>query len=73
MKVLIVYAHPEPKSFNGAMKDLAITVLKEQGHEVKVSDLYAMNFKAVADKEDFLELEKTDFLKYHVKEKRVGF
>lgn len=24
MQVLIVYAHPEPKSFNGAMKDLAI-------------------------------------------------
>jgi hypothetical protein len=24
MQVLIVYAHPEPKSFNGAMKDLAV-------------------------------------------------
>jgi NAD(P)H dehydrogenase (quinone) len=69
MKVLIVYAHPEPKSFNGALKDLAISVLKEQGHEVKLSDLYAMNFKAVADKEDFLELENPEFLKYQVEEK----
>ncbi|MGC5324682.1 NAD(P)H-dependent oxidoreductase [Brevibacillus sp. SYSU BS000544] len=42
MNALIVYAHPEPKSFNGALKDLAITVLTANGHQVKVSDLYAM-------------------------------
>ncbi|WP_235949964.1 NAD(P)H-dependent oxidoreductase [Paenibacillus apii] len=27
MNVLIVYAHPEPKSFNGALKDLAVAAL----------------------------------------------
>lgn len=56
MKILIVYAHPEPKSFNGAMKELAVSVLEQQGHLVRVSDLYAMKFKAVAGKDDFLEL-----------------
>ena len=54
MNVFIVYAHPEPhSSFNGAMKDLAVKTLSEQGHEVKVSDLYAMNWNAVAGEDDF--------------------
>lgn len=48
MNVLIVYAHPEPKSFNGAMKDLAVEALTAAGHEVVVSDLYAIGFNPVA-------------------------
>lgn len=64
MKTLIVYAHHEPKSFNGAMRDLAIATLKEKGHQVKVSDLYAMKFKALADKDDFIGLSNPDYLQY---------
>ena len=30
MKALIVYAHPEPKSFNGAMKDVAVETLRDR-------------------------------------------
>ncbi|MBP0439924.1 NAD(P)H-dependent oxidoreductase [Tianweitania sediminis] len=52
MNVLIVYAHPEPKSFNGAMKDTAVEVLTARGHEVVVSDLYAMGFQPVAGPAD---------------------
>ena len=52
MNVLIVYAHPEPKSFNGAMKDLAVEALSAAGHEVVVSDLYAMGFDPVAGAHD---------------------
>jgi len=48
MNVLIVHAHPEPKSFNGAMKDLAMETFTAAGHEVMVSDLYAMGFNPVA-------------------------
>lgn len=59
MNVLIVYAHPEPASFNGAMKDLAVETLRAAGHEVVVSDLYAMGFKAVVGPEDF-EGERAD-------------
>lgn len=54
MKILIVYAHPEPTSFNGAMKDLAVKTLVAQGHEVEVSDLYAMSWNAVADRADIV-------------------
>lgn len=52
MNVLIVYAHPEPKSFNGAMKDLAVETLTSLGHSVVVSDLYAMGFNPVAGRND---------------------
>ena len=54
MNVLIVYAHPEPQSFNAAMKNLAADTLRESGHAVDISDLYAMGFNAVAGKHDFL-------------------
>jgi NAD(P)H dehydrogenase (quinone) len=53
MKVLIVNAHPEPASFNAALKDTAVATLRAQGHEVRVSDLYAMGWKAIVDAEDF--------------------
>ena len=69
MNVLIVYAHPEPKSFCGALKNLAVSTLTEAGHSVQVSDLHAMNFQAVASKEDFLELDNPDFFKYQVEQK----
>ncbi|MDA0634562.1 NAD(P)H-dependent oxidoreductase [Nonomuraea sp. CA-218870] len=53
MKTLIVHAHPEPRSLNGALKDLAVSTLERAGHEVRVSDLYAMGWKAVVDAGDF--------------------
>jgi NAD(P)H dehydrogenase (quinone) len=53
MKILIVYAHPEPKSFNNALKDRAIQVFKEASHDVIVSDLYQMRFKCIIDEQDF--------------------
>lgn len=53
MKVLIVFAHPEPNSLNGVMKDLAAKTLRDNGHEVKISDLYGMRFKTVLDQNDF--------------------
>ncbi|MFI1727248.1 NAD(P)H-dependent oxidoreductase [Streptomyces sp. NPDC020489] len=58
MKVLIVHAHPEPASFNAALKDTAVATLGAQGHEVKVSDLYAMGFKAIPDADDFTTARK---------------
>ena len=54
MNVLIVYAHPEAKSFNGAMRDVAVATLAEAGHQVEVSDLYAMRFNPVAGTGDFV-------------------
>ncbi len=65
MKYLIVYAHPEPRSLNGALKDHAVTELTRRGHEVQVSDLYAMKWKASADAEDFPGRDPGERLVYH--------
>ncbi|RWM20831.1 MAG: NAD(P)H-dependent oxidoreductase [Mesorhizobium sp.] len=53
MKVLLVFAHPEPRSLNGALRDVAVRELEAQGHEVRVSDLYADGWKSEVDRADF--------------------
>lgn len=52
MNVLLVYAHPEPRSLNGSLKDFTVQRLESAGHMVQVSDLYAMKWKAVLDADD---------------------
>ena len=44
MKVFLVLAHPEPKSFNGARFGEAYQLFTKQGHSVRISDLYSMRF-----------------------------
>jgi len=70
MNVLIVHAHPEPKSFCAALKDTAVEVLSSIGHEVFVSDLYQMNFNPVASAQDFLARENPDYLSYALEQRR---
>ncbi len=52
MNVLLVYAHPEPTSLNGTLKDFTVQRLQAAGHTVQVSDLYAMRWKAPIDGDD---------------------
>jgi len=59
MKILVVIAHPEQKSFNAAMYHQAIKTLEEYGHEVKTSDLYQMNFNPVSDRGNFTTVKNT--------------
>lgn len=47
MHVQIVYAHPEPASFNGSFARIAEQTLSDLGHDVKVSDLYGSGFDPV--------------------------
>jgi NAD(P)H dehydrogenase (quinone) len=63
MKVLIVYAHPEPTSLNGALRDVAVQELEAQGHEVRVSDLYAMDWKSEVSHADFPILDQNSRLR----------
>jgi NAD(P)H dehydrogenase (quinone) len=56
MKILMVFAHPEPRSLNGALRDVAIKELEAQGHEVRISDLYAQRWKSEVDRADFPSL-----------------
>ena len=55
MNILIVHAHPEPRSLNGALKDFAVRHLEAAGHAVQVSDLYAMQWQPSLDAHDSLD------------------
>lgn len=55
MNVLLVYAHPEPQSLNGSLRNFTVRHLEDAGHVVQVSDLYAMNWKAALDADDSTE------------------
>jgi NAD(P)H dehydrogenase (quinone) len=53
--VLVVYAHPEPRSYCAALKDATLAALGAAGLPAELSDLHAMRWKAVADAADFPE------------------
>jgi len=71
MNVLIVYAHPEPKSFNGALRDVAVSRLTQLGHSVQVSDLYALDFNPVAGPDDYVERAEPDQYEYRTEMKHA--
>lgn len=50
---LVVFAHPEARSFCGALKDRATAALRDAGYDVAVSDLYAIGWKPGLDQADF--------------------
>lgn len=68
MNVLVVLAHPEPRSFNGALFDTAVASLREAGHTVATSDLCRMGFDPVSDRRNFREAKDPAFLKLQVEE-----
>lgn len=68
MRIFIVHAHPEPKSFNGAMTKTAIDALVKAGHEIVVSDLYVMAFNPVSGRHNFLTNHDPDYYKQQAEE-----
>ena len=68
MRVFIVHTHPEPKSFNAAMTRAAAAALREAGHEVVVSDLYAMGFNPVSGRDNFTTVHDADYFKQQAEE-----
>jgi NAD(P)H dehydrogenase (quinone) len=56
VNVLWVYAHPESRSLNAALRDAGTDALRQAGHRVTVSDLYAMSWKTSLDRDDFGDL-----------------
>lgn len=64
MDVLIVYAHPEPTSFNAALVARAKAALRAAGHTVTVSDLYADRFDPEVGRHDFSTVADPDRFHY---------
>lgn len=68
MKAFILLAHAEPKSFNGAMFRTALETLQATGHEVRASDLHAMQFNPVSDRRNFTTVKDPKFFKQQIEE-----
>ncbi|HEX7692892.1 MAG TPA: NAD(P)H-dependent oxidoreductase [Sphingomonas sp.] len=68
MRVLLVLAHAEPASFNGAMARTGVEALRAAGHDVIVSDLYAMDFDPVSDRRNFTTVADPGHLRQQVEE-----
>jgi NAD(P)H dehydrogenase (quinone) len=52
MRVLVLYAHPNPESFGAALHGAVIESLRAAGHEVDDCDLYAEGFSPVLTREE---------------------
>jgi NAD(P)H dehydrogenase (quinone) len=53
MNVLIVYAHPNRKSFCSAVLKNVMAGLKDAGHTIDLIDLYAIHFNPVFNQRDY--------------------
>jgi NAD(P)H dehydrogenase (quinone) len=60
MKVLIIYAHPNPFSFTNAVLKNFIRGLKEAGHQYEVVDLYKIKFNPVFKDMDYASFVDED-------------
>ena len=67
-KALVVLAHPERHSFNGAMADAAVETLRGLGYDVMFSDLYRLGFDPVSDRRNFASVKNPDYFKQQVEE-----
>lgn len=47
MQCLVIWAHPDPASYNAALCETAIAALRSQGHQVSLLDLYRQGFDPV--------------------------
>ena len=54
MTILIVFANPDKRSFNGALLQTAVDQLEKLGHEVEVSDLHEQGFDPCAKPDDVI-------------------
>jgi len=68
MKVFLILAHPEIKSFNGALHQIARETLVEVGHQVQNSELYQMGYQPVSDRSNFTTVKDADYYKQQTEE-----
>ncbi len=59
MNHLIVYAHPNPESFNHAIVEALKNSLEEKENEVKIRDLYKLKFSPTMTQEEMEATKKS--------------
>jgi len=55
VNVLIIFAHPDPSSFDAVLRNRTVKELTARGHHVQISDLYDMRFRPEVMPEDFTD------------------
>jgi NAD(P)H dehydrogenase (quinone) len=68
MNIFLVLAHPEPRSFNGALFRQAQKFLAGAGHEIKTSELYEMQFNPVSGRNNFTTIKDPEYFKQQAEE-----
>jgi putative NADPH-quinone reductase len=59
MRILVLYAHPNPESYVAALHREAVAALRSVGHEVDDCDLYAEGFDPVLSREERVGYHQT--------------
>ncbi len=68
MNIFIAYWHPEPQSFNGALFAKACETFAGGGHEIKISNLFAMGFDPVSSRRNFSTVKDPQYFKQQIEE-----
>jgi NAD(P)H dehydrogenase (quinone) len=68
MNIFLVLAHPEPRSFNGALFRQAQKLLAGAGHDIKTSELYEMQFSPVSGRNNFTSSKDPEYFKQQAEE-----
>jgi NAD(P)H dehydrogenase (quinone) len=68
MNVLLVLAHPERRSFHGAMFDTAVATRQTTGPRVVTGDHCRMGFDPVSSRCNFTTVKDSDYLKRQIEE-----
>lgn len=69
MKILVILAHPNKKSFNHAIASIAVKTLTQNGHQVFFHDLYEERFNPILPAEEIpKEASLTPVIEQHCTE-----
>ena len=73
MDILLIFAHPNPKSFCGALKDSFIDGINHNKHSVEVIDLYREKFNPISfgDNKITPEVETVSYTHLTLPTKRI--
>ncbi len=53
MRSLVVYAHPDPRSYGAAVRDRAVSGLTTAGHDVELIDLYGIDYQPCLSADEY--------------------
>lgn len=70
--ILIVHAHPEPKSFSSSLAATARDTFEKAGHTVVLSDLYALGFDAVSSRANYITVADPTYFKPQKEEQHAA-